>query len=76
MKVGFVGLGRMGQGMARRLLDAGQHGGARRIELRGDLGGGLFQLLRHDLVDLAHLAGDANGRVREGVRHLGGGLVD
>ena len=23
MKVGFVGLGRMGQGMARRLLDAG-----------------------------------------------------
>jgi 3-hydroxyisobutyrate dehydrogenase-like beta-hydroxyacid dehydrogenase len=24
MKVGFVGLGRMGQGMARRLLDAGQ----------------------------------------------------
>ncbi len=25
MKVGFVGLGRMGQGMARRLLDAGHH---------------------------------------------------
>ena len=23
MKVGFIGLGRMGQGMARRLLDAG-----------------------------------------------------